>query len=749
MAGDTVLIAAGTYTENVTLKGNVDLEGAGEAVVVLVGTLITPATLNDVTVSKLTVESAAPSSLLLNLRNTNTLTDVVFSQVTFALTQDHENDQTPPIGNGDDGVSIGLVDGDGDGAGLTFSEVTLRSNGHTVTNPDGNVLSYMTVHGARLVLDNVDLSGTVSASGQGAQWNMETGGLPGALSLINSRTSGGGNFYVSAFTDVTIENNDFNGQGIALNGVENATVAGNTFRNIDGTFTANGDHHRGLTFENAWWGGGSAVSNVTVAGNTFSNISTPDGAIAFQRWTDGVGNPVNAGIDLLNDIDIHGNTFTNVEQPLFFNGSSFSAALIAAFAGADQLIIGTAGSDTLTDPAGGAAMIGGPGADIFAYAAGNGATVFVDFTPGTDRIALNGPIDLIVIASDLLFIATLLGMTTQVGANAVIDFGGGDTLTLSGVSKTSLTVDDFTFTAPNNYFRSRDDAYVILQGDMIAAQASDGVLANDNVSPPATATVQGTTAHGQLAVTADGAVSYTPSAGFSGIDSFTYHASGANGAGDSQALIYVVPVLAGAATTLNLVALSTEEQVAATYLAFLGRGSDADGFEFWVNELDVGKATQAPSVLLSNIANAFGMSAEAKALYSFLGNPFGASDSQIGAFLDSVYNNLFDRSSDAGGLAYWTGQIKQTLQGGQFVGSVLIDIMSGAQDTAAGKDITTLMSKVAVSLAYVHEQQEHGTAWSGANDSAVATILLDAVSADAQTVLAGIKNAEVIIASHV
>ena len=45
--------------------------------------------------------------------------------------------------------------------------------------------------------------------------------------------------------------------------------------------------------------------------------------------------------------------------------------------------------------------------------------------------------------------------------------------------------------------------------------------------------------------------------------------------------------------------------------------------------------------------------------------------------------------------AYWTGQIRETLQGGQFVGSVLVNIMSGAQDTSAGKDIITLMGKVA------------------------------------------------------
>jgi len=748
-AGDTVLIAAGSYAGTVTLKDGVDIQGAGEGVVTLVGTVIAPATVSGVTVSHLTVESASETSLLLDLRGTHTLSDVVFDHVTFSVTRDLAHAQTPPIGNGDDGVSIALVDADGDGAGLTFRDVTAKSNGHTVTNPDGNVLAYLTMHGARLVLDGVDVSGTVAAGGQGAQWNMETGGLPGALSLIGSRTSGGGNFYVSAFTDVTIEGNDFDGQGIALNGVENANVEGNSFRNIDGAFTANGEHRRGLTFENAWWGGGNSVSNVTVTGNVFINISVTDGAIAFQRWTDSVGNPVDAGIDLLNDIDIHGNTFVTVVQPLFLSSNSFSATLIEALAGEDQLIIGTAGNDILDDPAGGAAMIGGPGADVFVYAAGNGATVIVDFEPGTDRIEMiDTPIALAFIGSALLFLPALLGITTQVGADAIMDFGGGDTLTLSGVSKTALTRGDFTSTAPDSGVRAHDDAYVILQGHTIAVQASAGVLANDSVSLPATATLLGAAAHGQLLVSADGAVSYSPSAGFAGIDSFTYRASDTNGAGDARALIHVVPVQAGATTTLDLVALSAEEQVAAMYAAFLGRGGDNDGFEYWVNALNVGRTTQAPSALLAGIANSFAVSDEAMALHPFLVDPLGATDAQIGTFLDTVYDNLFNRAPDAEGETYWANQVKAALASGKLVGSVVVDIMSGAQDSAAGEDITTLMSKVAVGLHYVHQQQEHDMHWSGAADLAAARALLGPVTSDPQTLLIGMRTADATVEGH-
>lgn len=139
--------------------------------------------------------------------------------------------------------------------------------------------------------------------------------------------------------------------------------------------------------------------------------------------------------------------------------------------------------------------------------------------------------------------------------------------------------------------------------------------------------------------------------------------------------------------TLDLLSLTAEEQIAATYVAFFGRAADFAGFDFWVGQFVSGLPVQGPAALFANIASSFGISIEAKTLYPFLANPFGASDSQISAFLDSVYQNLFNRSSDPAGLAYWTGQTKVTLQAGQFDGSILVNIMGGAQDTAAGKDI--------------------------------------------------------------
>ncbi|MFO1085078.1 MAG: SGNH/GDSL hydrolase family protein [Reyranellaceae bacterium] len=295
---------------------------------------------------------------------------------------------------------------------------------------------------------------------------------------------------------------------------------------------------------------------------------------------------------------------------------------------------------------------------------------------------------------------------------------------------------------------SHDDAYVVRQGQALAPTLATGLLANDfNAS---TASLLDAPDHGTLQLVGNGTFTYTPAAGFHGIDTFTYQAGNAGPTMDQATVtIHVVPVSAGpTSTTLDLVGLTADEQIAATYVAFFGRAADFAGHAFWVNEFNVGKATQSPSTLFTNIASSFGISNEAKSLYPFLVNPFGATDGQISTFLDSVYNNMFNRGSDAAGLAYWTGQTKATLAAGQFVGSILVNIMSGAQNTAAGQDITTLMSKIAVSLDYVQEQHKHGTAWAGASDIVTATALLDGVTDSAQTVLTGLKNADVLITAH-
>ena len=307
----------------------------------------------------------------------------------------------------------------------------------------------------------------------------------------------------------------------------------------------------------------------------------------------------------------------------------------------------------------------------------------------------------------------------------------------------SLQFDDVLLQA-----RSRDDIYVVLQGHSLSIAPAAGIASNDeNVGPPVID--GGLFKRGVLELRDDGSFQYSPPGpGFSGIDGFSYGAERSDGGieGGADVAIYVVPVAVGATTTLDLLALSAREQIAATYAAFFGRAADADGFTFWVGEFNRGLPIQGPAALFANVSSSFGISAEAKALYPFLADPFRASDGQIGTFLDTVYDNLFNRSPDPAGRVYWTNEIRTTLHAGQFVGSVLVHILSGAQDTSEGKDITTLMGKVAVSLKYVLEQREHHKIWAGASDIAAATALLEAVTTDPASLLVGVRNIEALMA---
>lgn len=301
-----------------------------------------------------------------------------------------------------------------------------------------------------------------------------------------------------------------------------------------------------------------------------------------------------------------------------------------------------------------------------------------------------------------------------------------------------------TYAAPVGV-AARTDAYVTLSGQAVTFTAANGVLANDLTRAAPEASLVAGAERGALTLETAGGFTYGPNPGFAGVDRFSYRLTDGDATAQAEALVYVIPVRTGAITTLDLLALSPEQQIAATYVAFFGRGADAGGFNFWMDQFVKNLPALGPSRLFADIASSFGVGQEAKALYTFLENPFGASDGAIGTFLNTVYDNLFNRRPDAEGLAYWRGEIQSALKAGQFVGSVLVNVMSGAQNTAAGQDITTLMSKVAVSLEYVRLQQFYGTEWTWLDDQAEAMALLDPVADAPETVLIGITNAQTLV----
>ncbi len=107
--------------------------------------------------------------------------------------------------------------------------------------------------------------------------------------------------------------------------------------------------------------------------------------------------------------------------------------------GGNDRLFGGAGPDTLDGGIGADFLNGGAGDDRFVYRPGYGADLIFGFAAGLgseDQVRLGA------FAGAASFTG-VLALATQVGADTVIDFGGGDTLTLRNVLRGSLSADDF------------------------------------------------------------------------------------------------------------------------------------------------------------------------------------------------------------------------------------------------------------------------------------------------------------------
>jgi VCBS repeat-containing protein len=115
------------------------------------------------------------------------------------------------------------------------------------------------------------------------------------------------------------------------------------------------------------------------------------------------------------------------------------------------------------------------------------------------------------------------------------DFHGIDGFTYrarDGVNATPGTV-TITVLADNDPPVAHADAYSIGQGGTLNVVATSGLLSNDNdvdnAAGQLTALLGVGPANGTLSLAADGSFTYTPSATFTGVDSFTYRASDGSG----------------------------------------------------------------------------------------------------------------------------------------------------------------------------------------------------------------------------
>lgn len=138
------------------------------------------------------------------------------------------------------------------------------------------------------------------------------------------------------------------------------------------------------------------------------------------------------------------------------------------------------------------------------------------------------------------------------------------------------------------------------------------------------------------------------------------------------------------------------------YIGYFGRAGDPSGLNYWVERSNAGMSDSA-------IAQSFSVQDEATAMFGFLAAP----SLNIGReeFLNSVYNNLFGRDIDAGGQAYWLGQ----LNAGRPVGGIILDIINGAQNSSEGQDLTIITNKLTVANHYTAAVITSNLAWTPAD----------------------------------
>ena len=168
------------------------------------------------------------------------------------------------------------------------------------------------------------------------------------------------------------------------------------------------------------------------------------------------------------------------------------------------------------------------------------------------------------------------------------------------------------------------------------------------------------------------------------------------------------------------------------YLAYFGRPAEPAGLAYWNGQLRIAGAATDPAGLarqfginpgVNRVFGAFSASTEYHALY-----PGSAAD-----FIDGVYRNLFNRSADIAGLAYWSNAIDKGILTRD---DAAVAILFGAQ----GDDALGVRNKVAVSHTFYRLLTERigaVQAYTGTRNNELARRMLAQV--DAKTDLAAFE----------
>ena len=165
-----------------------------------------------------------------------------------------------------------------------------------------------------------------------------------------------------------------------------------------------------------------------------------------------------------------------------------------------------------------------------------------------------------------------------------VGYSGADSFTYKandGTADSNVAMVRFTINGVNHAPVAVNDAYSVHQDTPRTVAPSAGVLTNDTDAEgdPLTAIKVSDPAHGTVSLNTDGSFTYTPTAGYTGADSFTYKAN--DGAADSNvATVTITVVNANHAPVAVNDAYSTNENMplmVAPSAGVLANDTDAEG----------------------------------------------------------------------------------------------------------------------------------------------------------------------------
>ena len=305
----------------------------------------------------------------------------------------------------------------------------------------------------------------------------------------------GGRFAINAQTGaVTVANSfltDYESWHYNVIAVRTADAAGHTF---DKAFTIDTidvfEAPSGLTLSNSSVAENSP--NGTVVGTATGIDSDPHAVLSYALLDNAGGRfAINAQTGavtvangaLLDYESWHSNNITVTTTDAAGHGFNKTFTIdtidvpeLTGGPGNDRLY-GTPLADVMDGGAGDDVLTGWGGDDHFVFRFGSGADVITDFAPGPGS---DDSLDLTALATTYT-LAQVMARATQHGADTVIDFGGGDSITLQNVARASLTDADFGYGFRQAEFKLAS----------FGASAAAGGFQSDHVYPRELADING------------------------------------------------------------------------------------------------------------------------------------------------------------------------------------------------------------------------------------------------------------------